>query len=409
MTIVGFCIYQSKKDIVMKKKAIAKLTAAGLLILISATSKLLAAGSLEERLGIKITGGGTFVVQGTSKKNAKINGDDLPSCDFDLKLTKEFQNDGKIVVSFKDAKGSLPTRNLQTYATLNPIADQSFETELFYQQSFVPFVNDSFTINFGMLDFGTHFGNNKYSNSKNSQFITSIFATDKIVEKPPKRMAAHLNYALGEIWGFSGACFLREINNLNFDWAIQVACKPSRRTNCLVYMWKNNQYHFLSEDVKNKNRKNLGNLGLGVSLDQEISDDIGIFARVSWKNPSRIPAIAFENTRGVVSNDNLNMLLSFSWNIGTQIKGTFWSRKDDALGFAIGQMYGSSSYKRYRNPEYKDGAETEIELYYKFGLNEHFAISPIAQFVISPRGGNVIGKDKDASIFIFGIRARINF
>jgi hypothetical protein len=277
------------------------------------------------------------------------------------------------------------------------------------QQSFVPFVNDNLTLNFGMLDFGTYFGNNRYSNSKNSQFITSIFAADEIVEKPSQRLAAHLNYALGEIWDFSGACFLREINNPNFDWAIQVAFKPSGRTNCLVYMWKNNQVHYLlCKDIKNKNRKNLGNFGLGISLDQEINNNIGVFARVSWKNPSRIIAPQSSHLREFVADwvDDVLPRLSLpclSWDIGAQIKGTSWLRGDAALGFAIGQIYGSPNYK----------AETEIELYYKFELNKHFAISPIAQFVINPRGGNVICKDNGTSnkdnIFIFGIRARINF
>ena len=87
-----------------------------------------------------------------------------------------------------------------------------------------------------------------------------------------------------------------------------------------------------------------------------------------------------------------------------QVLPVLWSRDDDALGLAFGQNMPSSDWTEANT--LKDDSETQAELYYKIGLNENVALTPVMQYVSKPAGGNAI---KDNDIFAFGIRTQISF
>jgi hypothetical protein len=311
-----------------------------------------------QALNIKVSGGGTFVFQGTSKDNVgkPEDGSNTAVYVFDLRLEKILENNGKVVVRFKGGKGYGLSQTVRTYANVNAVSDPTFNgelelakvTELYYQQ---PCLNDKLIVSFGKLDFTSYFTGNRYSKDKNAQFITSIFSGDKILEAPPQRVALNLFYALSEMFDLTYGYYTTRTEHVDADGlnAVQIAYKPSQKGNYKLYLWENNSVRYSCKDINKKS----GSYGLGISADQEISKFVGAFGRFSCKDPS-VTTIDRSGKREIKP--------TLSWDLGLQIEGSAWARKSDAVGFAIGQMYGSSEFQKF-DANYKNGHETEFELY----------------------------------------------
>jgi len=85
-------------------------------------------------------------------------------------------------------------------------------------------------------------------------------------------------------------------------------------------------------DVANV-RKEQSKYGFGVSLEQNITDSVGVFARYSWNNGV---------TEGYSFTDVNNSAL-----VGVSIKGTPWARPDDVLGIAYASNGISGANREY--------------------------------------------------------------
>jgi hypothetical protein len=378
-------------------------------ILSAAPTKVFSADSVLEQFNIEVKGGGTFVIQDTPKENIHndVEGASAGVYIFDLTLEKNFEHNGKVLVQFKGGRGKGLNRTLETYSGVDAVSDPSLNdaadtlakvTKIYYQQSIL---NDKLTIDFGKLSFFSFFAGNKYSDDSDVKFITSLFTGDKIVESPAQRLALSLAYDIVENIKITYAYFSTDIDHVDASGlnAIQFAYSPYKCCNLLVYAWGNNKNHYSLKDINEKSNV----YGFGISVDHKVNDNIGIFGRFSYKDSS---VTLLKSSDSVVSVDNLRQPLSMSWDAGIQINGNIWSRPIDLTGFAIGQMYGSKDYKEYIDPNYKDGAETTMELYYNFGINKNFAITPAVQYFIDPEGGNAPNKD---NIVVAGIRTRMNF
>ena len=138
--------------------------------------------------------------------------------------------------------------------------------------------------------------------------------------------------------------------------------------------------------------------GLGVNLDQELWNGIGVFTRMGW-NDGKYASWAFTEI------DN-------SFSMGTSIKGIPWKRPDDVwaivfvtnglsadhrtflgnggYGFIIGD--GRQNYSR----------ESILETYYSILLSAHFWLSFDYQFVNNP----AYNKDR-GPVHVFGFRGHI--
>jgi hypothetical protein len=369
--------------------------------------KTFSADSLAEQFGIKVKGGGTFVIQDSPKENiAKdVEGASAGVYLFDLTLEKDFEHNGKVLVQFKGGRGKGLNDKIETYAGVNAVSDPSLNdaadtlakvTKLYYQQSIL---DDKITIDFGKLNFSSFFAGNKYSSNSDSQFITSIFSGDKIIETPPQRLALALAYNIVENFKITYAYFSHDIDHIDSSGvnAVQIAYSHYKCCNLLAYAWGNNRNHYSLKDINKKS----GICGFGIGIDHEVNDNIGIFGRVSYKNPS---VSVLKSTSSQIIPTELKQQPYMSWNAGVQINGNIWARSKDVAGFAIGQMYGSKEYKEYINSNYNDGSETEMEIYYNFGINKNFAITPSVQYFIDPKGGNAVVKD---NIVVVGVRTRM--
>ncbi|SDS53733.1 high affinity Mn2+ porin [Opitutus sp. GAS368] len=138
--------------------------------------------------------------------------------------------------------------------------------------------------------------------------------------------------------------------------------------------------------------------GAGISWDQELSDDVGAFARLSW-NDGRTESFAFAE-------------IDRSLAAGLSAKGRRWSRPDDVLGAAVFVNGLTSDHRHYLAQGgtgllLGDGglsyaAEEGVELYYAFQYRKWLQISPDYQWIKNPGYNSARGP-----VSIFAVRAHL--
>jgi high affinity Mn2+ porin len=142
-------------------------------------------------------------------------------------------------------------------------------------------------------------------------------------------------------------------------------------------------------------------VGLGISWDQQLTADLGAFARLSWDD-GRTESFAFtEVDRSAAA--------------GLSLAGTRWGRKDDTLGLAAVVNAIVPSHQAYlaaggtQGLILGDGAldygpEEILETYYSFQAARWISISPDFQYAFDPGYNRARGP-----IAIYALRAHVEF
>lgn len=121
--------------------------------------------------------------------------------------------------------------------------------------------------------------------------------------------------------------------------------------------------------------------GLSANVEQEITSDLGLFARVGWADGSVEPYEYADIDRTVAA--------------GLQLKGTQWGRKDDTVGIAGIINAISKEHEAYLNAGGlgilvgdgmlpNPGPEQIIEAYYSYALSAATHITADYQFIVNP-------------------------
>lgn len=357
-------------------------------------------GSISQSLGLIVELGATIVLQGTNKINDGLKkGRHDATYSFDLGFGKEFSNGGIAFVHIEGGAGEgLHGNGLIAYSQVNGDAGNTGNhleiTELWYEQ---PLFDEMFTVTFGKLNPAGYLDENEFANDETSQFLNSAFVNNAVIALPENSIGVRLTISPVDMVDFTYAYIANDSLN-NFDAngfnAVQLNVKPIANGNYRIMYWSSNVEHKKWNDAN----KILGAYGFGLSVDQEIIENIGVFGRFGWADPE-------------VSENEM------SWSVGAQIGGGIWSRENDAVGLAAGQIIPSKKYVDFATEEaiadgadpeykYKKDAETQIEFYYSFAITENVSISPAAQYIIKPQGGNAAD---DRDVLIYGIRTQINF
>jgi high affinity Mn2+ porin len=148
-------------------------------------------------------------------------------------------------------------------------------------------------------------------------------------------------------------------------------------------------------------RRNSSRPGVSINLEQEITNDLGAFARVSFNSGQRE---AYDFT-------DVNRSLSG----GFLLKGNQWQRVDDRVGFAVAVNGISDDAHRYfaasglgiligdgQLPHY--GSEYILETFYSMHVVEHLTVSANYQHITNP----AYNRDR-GPVSIFGVRAHAEF
>lgn len=344
--------------------------------------------------GFSFSGGQTFVFQGIINTGSEdVN---RASFSMDLEIEREFSDYGKGYLHFEAGKGGGVTDKLEVFGNVNADAtgDKNFDLiEAWYEHRFK---NIPLTITFGKIDPTRYIDANEYANDETMQFLGDIFTNSPAVEFPDYAGGIRLaiepaNSLCVELVTADADADWGKIFD-NVFWAGQLNFKPNflgRPGNYRLYGWFNNLNHIKWQDpLKTKEKSH----GFGLSLDQEITDALGAFARYGWQNPQNYA-------------EGTDFSLGQTWSIGFQVKGSLWKRGDDILGIAFGQIIPSDDYRKVKDLKAK--TESHLEAYYNFKVNDSFVLSLDIQIIWNPYGTDGIHGDR--TILVGGIRAQVNF
>jgi len=353
--------------------------------------------------GIDISAGATFVVQGTHNANADNldkEGEDVADASYsiDLAFEKEFDDYGKAVINLEAGGGAGVEDELKLFSNVNADADNDENlrlTKAFYEHYLKSL---PLTLVFGKIGANDYIDTNEYANDECTQFLGRMFKNSVTIEladngpgvgiilKPADFVDVDLVLADADSnW---------EDMFDNIFLAGQVNFKPNlfnREGNYRIIAWLNDQAHTRWGD--STATKDDG-YGFGISFDQEITDNLGVFIRYGWQDPE-------QRLNGL--DDDFS--LEYSWSTGLQFSGNIWGRDNDVFALAIGQAIPSSDYKNAGNLNAK--SEGHFEAYYSYVVNDHLTLSPDIQVIWNPYGKDATTGDD--IIIVGGLRGQVDF
>jgi high affinity Mn2+ porin len=140
--------------------------------------------------------------------------------------------------------------------------------------------------------------------------------------------------------------------------------------------------------------------GFGLSAEQEITKDLGVFARVGW-NDGHTESWAFTEIDGTVA-------------VGMALKGTCWCRKQDLVGLACVVNDISTGHRAYLaagglgfivgDGKLSYGTEDILEAYYNWELAKGINVTFDFQGVNDP----AYNKDR-GPVAIAGVRVHFEY
>lgn len=255
----------------------------------------------------------------------------------------------------------------------------------------------------GKMDPTAFFDANAVANSETSQFIADIFVNNLALEfggdansygpglSMGYRFTSIYNKGLkvaGRVGLFEGDGDFKDVFDRPFLIAELDIWRPyyGLNGNYRLYGWTNQNKH---TDLLDSSQDDISNQGLGLSIDQQLSNDITLFVRygVQDKDVSKFDQVL---------------------TIGGQIIGNSWRRANDRIGVALGASHVSDKFQEasLTLDRYEAAADYEsyIEVYYRYWANKNLSISPDLQVIINPGGD----EEKD-NILIYGARMQITF
>ncbi|MDD5434093.1 MAG: carbohydrate porin [Nitrospira sp.] len=358
----------------------------------------------------KISGWLTAIVQGTAgSKDPSGNKNDMSegSLSMDLLYEATLDNSGRFMfhLDVQQGKGLINTSPLFVAPNGNPtgpnndiesfVNDQPHLVEAWYETSFA---DNKLILTLGQLDPTVYFDTNNYANSEKFQFIANEFGNNTAVE-----FGGSANfYGAGFRVTYSPSDFMSlTLGSINGDGTYsdmlsrpftmaEVDLKPKlsgKDGNYRFYYWENHLPHysdFLTTTGGTTSTTIIGNKnsGLGASIDQALTGNLGVWARVGIQDKK---------------------VSQFDRHIsgGIQLSGNAFNRPQDVLGIGAGLTMISDDYKKASG---LNGDELYTEAYYNIAVKEGFQVTPDIQYISNP-GGN---SKKDA-FFTYGVRAGVMF
>jgi len=349
---------------------------------------------------LNITGGITSILQGTSGIADNSDVTDF-TYTLDLNFEAAISPAGKVVIALEAGNGTGVNDINGTEHFLSVPNYDAFITEIagiaaiavsqaYFEGSFL---DGRLGLHAGKLDVHSLYDENIYANDETDQFISGIFT------RYPGSIFPELDsyYAPGVALTFmpSEMVEIRLIGangmNSGFENIFENAYGVGHIHIKPRFLGREGNYrvHYIY-DARNFTNISSGepeeNTGFGFSLDQEVADDIGLFARYAMQDE-----------------DHEENLVKSAISGGVSLSGSLWDRKNDVVGIAYGILSVND-----KAPDIvaisNSGDEGHFEIYYKLGFSDHFTLTPDLQ-VITNTGGDA---DNDTTT-VYGVRAQMNF
>ncbi|MGR3173140.1 MAG: carbohydrate porin [Candidatus Scalindua sp.] len=222
----------------------------------------------------------------------------------------------------------------------------------------------------GKIDLTNYFDSNAVANDETTQFITSAFVNNPTMEAPVNGPGILAFFDTRK--GFTFGLGLQSIDNsgTNITDDIYGIAEIGYRSH--FFFQQEGSYRLWGRTKGGMENNN----GFGVSIDQNLSTRLTAFARYG-ANESEVDDAS----------------IASAWSAGLRLRSPFFSRVNDEVAFAFGML------------DIVDGdKESAAEVYYKFQVNDRFAVTPSFQAIFDPAG---MGSNDTAAVI--GIRTQVEF
>jgi len=335
----------------------------------------------ERELPVKVGGNAVLYYQGGREGSEGTSGSGLVA---NLELTAPAGEGGKLYCRVHAGEGEGADRkfgedlfaNLDTLADDNPESGSFSLLELYYEKEW-----KRLSLYVGKSEPFILIDTNEYANDEVSQFVGKAFVNNPIID-PEDRFAPMLgiDWKIREKLSFQGVIQSSDKGNLEWngqEWetgekseyedifdhptiAIQLTIE-GEGSHYRIYLWYDGAPHPKIDEIEEKTLEPEREKGVvaGVSIDREIREGIGIFARAAYGNEKAYKFNQF-------------------YSVGVSGKGVF-GREGDIVALGVGALVPSPLYE-------KQSTEVHLEGYYRAGLGGNVYLTPDLQVVINPGG-----------------------
>ncbi len=368
---------------------------------------------VHSEFGLEITGGITFTLQGVAnvdglkRTEAAVSGDlaiEGPIGDKGMAvIVLDFQRGlGLDDLNFIAAPNGNPTGTNADVESFNDLGINV--TQLYYEHHLL---GGGLEVSVGQLDITGYFDANNFANDERSQFMANLFVNNPSIEfggsdnfySPGVTLVFSptdlLDITVGVFEGDGD--YSRAFDSPFIMAEADFSLSPLGRDGTYrIYYWRRSSrpdgdIAFLA-DTTDPALVKAFNQGLGVSLDQYVTEHLGLWLRAGTE-------------RGTVS-----QMKAF---IGGGVSATAWfmGREHDTMGLGYGLNFIGRDYKDFMKRTtagFEPGNEHYVEAYYDLFLGGRggmgFHLAPDLQYIIN-RGG--MRNTTDA--YIYGMRLQADF
>jgi Carbohydrate-selective porin, OprB family len=342
-------------------------------------------GALQDAEGKKVAIGGSARGILQQVTNGQEGQNDLyPSGAFDLTLLSQPMANMTFFVDIEAIAGSGPDKVLGTLSRLNADVETlglgglgigGQDQRLAIREAWLGYrmFNDRLDLYGGKVDPTNYFDRNAFANDETSQFLAATLVNNPMLKQPPNGPGLITRWDASRDLGFSAGVFgSREFEGALFDEPYvvgEIGYHSARLLDGNYRLW--GRLGRVPDDLQRQT------WGMGVSLDQLLTQQLGVFVRAGFSQSDGIPQ------------------LSSAASGGLQFKAPWLSRPRDRIG---------AGYSFQWEPI---GSEQLAEFYYNFFLTERLSLIGNLQWLIS--GPNQVTGQFNNNVVIPGLRAVVGF
>jgi len=345
----------------------------------------------EEEKKVEIGGNTVIYYQGTKE----INGTGYVA---DITLSFTPRENGKLFLRLHAGEGS-GADSIEAFANLNTFADDNPENEAtfklleaYYKEELL---DGKLKITVGKTEPPVFIDDNEYANNEYSQFVGKPFVNNPIIDGEFQfAPIVAVSFLVDNVEFIALVQSNEQKKSLVYDnetkewtveekdlyndmfknpfWAVQIKLSKNDG-NYRLYYWEDLADHIkVGEDISNPNYEpeTEKGWGIGISFDQKISENFGIFGRAAF------------------ANDVYEVRKFVSLGVSSSIK-------DDTLAFGWAALFPNKELENNK-------VEHHFEGYYRKKVGKDFYITPDVQYIINSNG-------KDTDVLVGMVKAEITF
>jgi Carbohydrate-selective porin, OprB family len=342
-------------------------------------------GALQDAEGKKVAIGGSARGILQQVANADKGQNDLfPSGAFDLTLLSQPMANTWFFVDIEAVAGPGPDRVLGTLSRLNADVETlglgglgvgGQDQRLAIREAWLGFrlLKDRLDLYAGKLDPTNYFDRNAFANDETSQFLAGSLVNNTMLKQPPNGPGLVTRWDAVRDLGFSlGVVGSREFEESMFEGPFVIGEIDYHSTRLLdgnYRLWA--RLGRVPDDLQRQT------WGMGVSLDQLLTEQLGLFVRAGFSQSDGVGQISSAASGGL------------------QYRAPWLSRPRDRVG---------AGYSYQWEPI---GAEQVAEFYYNFFLTDRLSMIANLQWLIT--GPNQVNDRWNNNVIIPGLRAVVGF